>query len=173
MLPDNNNLLMVGNFSSDTGYAWDTISEYFLALGEQFIRMGSGAVVCYPSITEIPYKFRSTGIRVLEFRFTEAGLAQIYRFIKRNKIRYLYLTDRSTFSIKYLICRVAGVRKIIVHDRTSGERDEPRYLKKIIKTVLNRYPIVSADVVIGISDFVRQRIVRVSCFPQERTRRIS
>jgi len=169
---DNNNLLIVGNFSSDTGYAWDTILEYFLALGEQFIRMGSRALVCYPSLTEIPYKFRSTNIWVLEFRFTDASLVQIYWFIKRNRIRYVYFTDWPTFSMKYIICRIAGVRKIIVHVRTSGDRDEPKYLKRLVKTVLNRYPIFSADIVIGISEFVKKRIVRVSCFPQERTRRI-
>lgn len=167
-----NNLLIVGQFPPDVGYAWDTISEYFLALGQMFLSRGSRTIICYPEVEEVPGKFNSTGIEIIKFDCFTANGRALYQFIKKNSIRTMYLTDRPIFSSKYLICRLAGVKKIVIHDRTSGDRDAPGFFKKWAKKIINHYPLLSADIAIAISEFVRQRLIRVSCFPAWRTWKI-
>jgi glycosyltransferase involved in cell wall biosynthesis len=168
----NNNLLIVAHFSPNVGYAWNTISEYFLALGNMFLQSGSRAIICYPTMEGIPAKFRSTGIEVIGCDFYNQTMMESHAFIRRNRIGYLYLTDRPVFSFKYLGYRLAGIRWIVVHDRTSGERDAPGFFKRHIKGIINRYPLLSADVGIAISEFVRQRLIRVSRLPEKRTLKI-
>jgi len=167
--PSKNNLLIVGNFASNTGYAWSTITEYFSALAEMFFEVRSRTIICYPEVNGVPEKLLSPGIQIAEFDFFATNVISLYQFIRRNRIKILYLTDRPLFSLKYLACRTAGVRKIVVHDRTSGERDTPRFFKKWLKTGINRYPLMSVDTVIPISDFVKQRLIRSSRFPERRT----
>ena len=168
----NNNLLIIGHFSPSVGYAWDTIADYFCTLGEMFLKKGNRALVCYPKADIIPEKFKTAGVEVILFDFSKASLIDVYRLIRKYRIRTVYLTDRPVFSPQYLMCRLAGVRKIVIHDRTSGERDTPGPFKRWIKTMINHYPIMSADIAIAISEYVRQRLIRISCFPEERTVKI-
>ena len=166
------NILMIGNFPPSTGYAWDTIREYFLSLGQMFVNNGNRAIICYPEVDEVPDRIVSAGIEILSFDFSTSGPGELYRFIRKHRIGTLYLTDRPVYSFKYLWCRLAGVKNIVIHDRTSGDGDTPGVLKKCAKTLLNRYPIISADLAIAISEFVKQRLIRVSCFPEQRTVKI-
>lgn len=166
------NLMIVGNFSSDTGYAWKTISEYFVSLSEMFQKMGNKSYISYPVVTRIPESFQSAGLKVVEFDFSSKNLIGLIRFLRKYKIGIMYLTDRPVFSFKYFFYRLAGVRKIVVHDRTSGDRKAPRGFKKWAKTIINRRPMFSADLAIAISDFVKGRLNRVSCFPERRLIRI-
>jgi glycosyltransferase involved in cell wall biosynthesis len=167
-----NNLLIVSHFSPDVGYAWKTISEYFVAIGEMFVERGNRAIICYPEVERAPDKFDSTGIEIVKFDYATTNMSSLYRFLRKNAIRTMYLTDHPTFSFKYLVCRLAGVKKIVVHDRTSGDRDTPRLFKRWAKKIINQSPLMSADVAIAISEFVRQRLIRTSCFPARRTVKI-
>lgn len=167
-----NNLLIVGNYSPGVGYAWNTIQEYFLALGTMFVGRGSRAYICYPEVDTSPEVFLSSGIGIVRFDFSSNDPLRLYRFLTERSIRTIYLTDRPVFSWKYLVARAAGVRTIVVHDRTSGDRDTPGLFKRWIKTALNRCPGLSADVAVAISDYVRKRLINVACFPECRTVRI-
>lgn len=171
-LLNDNNLLIVGNFSSDTGYAWRTIEEYFVALGEFFLEKGCRVLVCYPKVDEISDRIASAKLEVLEFDFAKSSLTGLYRFMKRHEIRVLYLTDQPVYSVKYLICRLAGVKRIIVHDRIAGGDDIPGPLKRTLKTLVNYYPLLSADRAVAVSEFIRQRLLGISCFPAGRTVKI-
>lgn len=166
------NLLIVGQFAPDVGYAWDTIGEYFVALGDLFRSHGFRATICYPELDEASRKFSEAGIDVARFDFGRESLGRVYQFVRDRKIGAVYLTDQPLFSARYLACRLAGVRTIAVHDRTSGERDRPGALKRVVKSLIHRYPGFSADVAIAISDFVKRRIVDVACFPEKRVVRI-
>lgn len=166
------NLLIIANFSSGTGYAWNTISEYFVALGRLFSKHGAEVVIAYPRVDTVLPCLKTESIRVAEFDFSKSGWVELFRFIRRNRICAIYLTDRSVFSLKYGICRLAGVRRIIVHDRTSGERRVSGRTKRWLKRLINAYPLISADGAVAISEYVRRRLIEVSCFPSSRTFRI-
>lgn len=166
------NILIVANFPSETGYAWNTIGEYFHSLGSMFIAEGRKAVLCYPKVNGIHDLFVGSGIEIEEFDFFGSRLSSIIRFIKAHDIRILYLTDRPVYSLKYLASRLAGVRKIVIHDRTSGHRDVPGRAKQWLKTLVHRYPFFSVDLAIGVSDYVKNRLIQVSCLPSSRVVRV-
>ena len=165
---ENPNLLIVGNFSLDTGYAWETIQEYFVALSGMFIEQGRRAIICFPQVTDIPTRFNSTDIEIVECDISKSSFFALFRLIRDRRIGVLYLTDWPTFSLRYLCARLAGIRTIIVHKRTHGGQDLPGSLKALIKRALNRSRLFSADRVIAISEYIRNRLVTVSCFPDER-----
>ena len=160
---------MVGNFSSGTGYAWNMINSCFFALGREFIKEKNHAFICYPIVDEINPVFIGSNIEIVEFDLLKADLYKVYKFLKNNKIKNLYLINHSTFSILYPISRLAGVKKIIVHDHASSGVDSTNgLLKKILKTILNRTPFFTPDKIIVISEFVRRRKVIGSCFPDNK-----
>jgi glycosyltransferase involved in cell wall biosynthesis len=165
-------LLIVGNYPLDVGYAWNTITEYFLHLGATFAESGGGAILCTPGDGPIPERFRSSSLKVEAFDFWGSSLREIVSYIRDRKIRIVYLTDRPILSVRYLACRWAGVRRIVVHDRTSGERDAPGWLKGAIKSLVVRYPLASADRAVAISNYVSRRLETVSRFPKRRIVRI-
>jgi glycosyltransferase involved in cell wall biosynthesis len=92
--------------------------------------------------------------------------------LRKRAVRTLYLTDQPTRSIRYLLFRLAGVRHIVVHDRTSGERATRRRTAFFLKRLLHRLPWYSADRFIAVSDFVADRLRRVSGTPAARTIRV-
>lgn len=161
------NILMVANFSIGTGYAWDMIEDYFIALGNYFISKGCSAIICYPKVTYCPNKFIDNDIEVKEFDFYKESLLNLYKFIRENRIRVFYLIDRPTYSIKYLVCKIAGGKVIITHDHTSGKRDRPCLCKRLMKIGMNS-SVFSASYSIAISNFVKKRLVTINCFPQSR-----
>jgi len=166
------NLLIVANFPSDTGYAWKTIGEYFLALTELFYEMGGKTVICFPEINSDPARFQQAGVQVERYDFHKNSFPSVFRFIRKHRIRVLYMTDTRSFSLKNIICRMAGVRKIVCHDRTSGLRDKPYGIRRLLKKAVHRYPIASVDLSIAVSDYVHRRAYEVTCIPKERTVRV-
>ena len=165
-------LLIVGNYPLDVGYAWNTIMEYFLHLGAVSAEYGGGAILCTPGDGAIPERFRSSPLKVETFDFWGSSLREVVRYIRKKDIDIVYFTDRPVFSVRYLACRWAGVRRIVVHDRTSGERDAPGWLKGAIKSIAVRYPLASADRAVAISNYVSRRLETVSRFPKDRIVRI-
>ena len=167
-----NNLLIVGNFPANTGYAWKTIEEYFLSLHDLFKENGENTILCYPEISGLTPQIMQSGIKIVKYDFSESTFFSLIRFIKKHQVKFIYFTDRPVFSLKYSICRFCGVRFIVVHDRTSGDREVSGYAKRLIKTICNKFTLFSADVAVAISEFVRDRLTKVSCFPVERTVKI-
>lgn len=166
------NLLIVGNFSSGTGYAWKTINEYFVELAKLVAGFDAKTIIVYPKVTEIPEALRIPELEVLSLDFSSAQPSQLFRFVRRHKIHAIYLTDRPVYSWKYLLCRMAGVRRIIIHDHTSGDRANRGKIGGWLKAVICSYPFISVDHAVAISDFVRNRMVRTTGLPRKRISRI-
>lgn len=162
------NLLMVGNFSSGTGYAWKMIGSCFCQLGSNFIQQNKKAYVCFPKVDIVPDQYLTSKIEVVEFDFSNAGFLEIVRFILDRNIRTVYLINRGFHSFRYFPLRLAGVRHIVVHDHTSGERTKPKFIKGVLKQLVNKIGLIPADKVIAISDYVRQRQIDVGCVPPDR-----
>lgn len=163
-----NNLLMVGNFSSSTGYAWNMIGSCFNELGSDFIENGNRSIVCYPKVDVIPKYLKDNRIEVVEFDFEKSSFFDLIRFLRKNKIKIVYLIDKKAVSLRYAFLRMSGVKNIIVHDHTSGHRTQPKGIKRIAKALANRLNIISADRVLVISEYVKRRQIEVSCVPSEK-----
>lgn len=170
-------LLFVANFPSNTGYAWDTIEAVLRGVGERLVADGHRVSVCYASLEGGPPRgMEGAPFEVFAFDYLGAagpeGARRFARVLREHGVTALYLTDRPTWSWRYPLFRRAGVRTIFVHDRTSGERARRGAPALAAKRALHRVPGLAADCFIGVSEFVRRRLLEVNGTPPERTFRI-
>lgn len=160
--------MFVGNFPPDVGYAWTTIAAVYHAVGRRLAeRSGVRTVFCFPSGPP-------GGDRVVfDYASTARSLSATVRFLgllRREQVRVLYLTDLETWSWRYPLFRLAGVRRIVLHDRTSGDRAHRVPGASVLKRVLHRMPGFSVDLAIGISQYVVERLRTINGVAAERTR---
>ena len=165
--------LFVANFGTNTGYAWNTIERVFRGVGERLLEDGERVIVCYRDLEGGPPRtLEGAALEVVSFDYLgidSLGDAIAFaRLLRRYDVRTLYLTDRPTWSPYYPLFRLAGVRRIIVHDRTSGSR-ETGAASRTLKRLIHATPGLAADIFIGVSRFVARRLIRVSGTPSSRT----
>lgn len=168
-------LLCVANFPANTGYAWDFIESLYAGIADRLAAHGVGTWVAYPSIPALPETLRGSEARAVELEVRLNSLwsmRAVVDFVRRNDVTILYLADRPTWHPSYAALRLAGVRWIVVHDHTSGERTVPHGAKRWLKRMRRRVPGTLADHVLAVSDFVARRKVEVDLVPQQRVRRI-
>ena len=168
-------LLCVANFPSGTGYAWDFIESLYGGLADRLEPRGIPCFVAYPRLDAPPRALTGTAARPVEAAFRPgrpAGTLRACRLIRRMGVRVLYLSDRPAWHASYALLRLAGVRRIIVHDHTSGERTRPGPMRRVLKRARNSIPGCLADHVIAVSDFVARRKRTVDLVPAERVERI-
>jgi glycosyltransferase involved in cell wall biosynthesis len=168
-------LLFVVNFPANTGYAWNTIEAVFRRVGEQLVADGHGVTIAYSSLAGGPSAaMRGAPFEFIEFNYeralTPAGALGFARLLRNGRFDALYLTDRSTWAWQYPVFRLAGVRRLLVHDRTSGVRTIRPLAWRLVKRALHRPRLWSADCAIAVSDFVRQRLIHHNGIPPERVR---
>ncbi|HEU4453959.1 MAG TPA: glycosyltransferase family 4 protein [Longimicrobium sp.] len=166
-------LLWVANFAADTGYAWETIEAVFRRVGKHLVRDGHRVTVCYASLPEgPPPRMRDAPFTFCAFDYERGRARDFVRLLRARGVDALYLTDRPTWSWRYPLYRLAGVRRIIVHDRTSGARTLRGPAARFAKRALHELPWLPADTFIGVSNFVRDRLTAVNGTPPHRTHRI-
>ncbi|WP_405223858.1 glycosyltransferase family 4 protein [Lentisalinibacter sediminis] len=163
-------LLLVGNHDSDVGYAWWLMEGFWAAMAEAY-QPSLVSYVAFPQVTKVSRRLFDAPLRVIEQDFRSprpADLLAQFKLLRRLRIKTLYLSDWSTWKFRYLLYRIAGVETIIVHDHTPGLRITPSGGKRMLKQMLNRAPMIAADGVIGATEFVRRRLIEVSCVPPSR-----
>ncbi|HYR07205.1 MAG TPA: glycosyltransferase family 4 protein [Longimicrobium sp.] len=166
-------LLWVANFAPDTGYAWETIESVFRRVGERLVRDGHRVTVCYASRANAPSRvMQGAPFAFAAYDYGRGGARGFVRLLRERGVDALYLTDRATWSGRYPLYRLAGVRRIIVHDRTSGARTVRAPAVHLAKRALHGLPWLSADCFVAVSDFVRDRLITVNGTPPARTHRI-
>ncbi|MCH8532317.1 MAG: glycosyltransferase family 4 protein [Saccharospirillum sp.] len=164
------NIVMVSNYSSDTGYAWWLMEHFWRTLSER-LPESSQAYLAYPKVTAVSQSLLDAGINVIELNFAtwnNADMKAVLNFIKKHKIQTVYFSDRSYFSAFYLLLRFYGVKTIIVHDHTPGDRPPIVGLKGVIKSLRNRLPFFTVDLFINVSPLMRERSIRNGRIPSEK-----
>ena len=165
------NILLVSNYSSDVGYAWWLMEHFWVLLAEHFADRGNQAFLAYPSITKLPSTIENSSIRAVELSVpgqTASEQQALKAFIRENNITDLYLTDRAWFSLSYAKLRAWGIKNIVVHDHTPGDRPAVGGLKGLIKAIRHRLPSVCADAQLCVSDLMRQRSIHNGRIPPQR-----
>lgn len=168
-------LLCVTNFPKDTGFAWTFITKIYRELAEDFAGHGVQTLIAYPAIGSGAESSSDAAADDIEFEvaFDHIGsVLELAAMVRRRNIRVLYLADRASWHPAYLALRAAGVERIVVHDHTSGRRTRPKGLKRLLKWALARVPGMTADCIVGVSDFVVQRKVEVDMVPADRVTRV-
>ncbi len=171
-------LLFVLNYPARTGYAWATIEAVYLQVLTRLGERGWRGAVCYPpSPAGAPERFTAAGVTAIPFEYfsTARSLGATLRFcslLRRQRTRVLYLTDQPTRSLRYPLFRLAGVLRIVVHDRTSGARTTRIPIGLFLKRLLHRLPWYPADRFVAVSEFVADRLRTVNGTPPDRTIRV-
>lgn len=163
-----NGVLLVANYPPDVGYAWWLMESFWVAIAEFGRTRKNHSVLIYPAPGPIPEAIRTAPITVVHHDFSDRGpgsLRRLHRLIKKHRIRFVYLTDQPYLDLRYLLLRLWGVRHIVMHDHVPGERERPGPIRRALKRSLHALRIVSASRYIGVSRFVRERLVAVACIP--------
>lgn len=157
--PQKKGMLLVANWDSNVGFAWWLMESYWTAIADYY-ENDYKIFLAYPSISKIPAAIASSKIQIetLEAAPSKGSFFKQIRFILSNGIRVIYYSDQKVAHWKYLVFRLAGVSKIIVHDHTPGLRSDSTGLKGRIKQIINN-SVLSAGALFASSDFVKQRFV--------------
>ncbi len=162
---------MAANWESNVGYAWWLMENFWTTIATHFEKQGMSSYLIYPKITKLPASIASSNIKVKECDFRDhsfKNLKRIHQLIKTNNIKYIYLSDSPAYSYFYLLLKLWGVKKIVIHDHTPGERTKPDAWLRLVKSLIQRLPIYTADHFIAVTDFVYQRFIDVSCIPEKK-----
>lgn len=165
------NILMVCNYPSDTGYAWWLMEHFWCLLAEHFRHRGGTAFLAYPRITTLSPRIKSSIIEAVELTIpwvTAEQRNETLSFIKQNGITDIYFTDQAWFNPDYLTLRLNGVKNIVVHDHTPGDRPPIVGLRGWLKSVRNRFPGVCADWLLAVSPLMRERHLKNARVPAHR-----
>jgi len=166
-----NNILLVANWDSNVGYAWWLMENFWSVIAKEFASTGKKSILIYPSISKIPAKIKESPIKTLELDFEDrsfSGMYKLLKLIRSKRISYIYLSDKSETSLYYLLLRLAGIKKIFIHDHTPGERSQLHGIKKPIKKLYKTLPWINADIYIATSDYIRTRMIESSGLPSNK-----
>jgi glycosyltransferase involved in cell wall biosynthesis len=158
------NILLVGNWSSDVGYAWWLMEEFWVAISKKYA--GERKVyLSYPEVGDLSPIIAKSDIEVIKFDFTSRNWLKTLIMVRKLSIDTIYLTDRSYLSAFYILLYLSGVRNIVIHDHAPGERTVPRGMKKVIKFLAARIPLLTGTKYIAVSEFVLNRLKSVALLP--------
>lgn len=166
----NPGLLLVANWDSDVGYAWWLMESYWAALADEY-QDEMSPILAYPSISKLPAVIDSAPISAVVADFSRFSLALLWtqlRFLRKHQVRVIYLSDRAPRHWVYPLYRLAGVRRILIHDHTPGLRTRPKGIKRALKMWMNRIPAYTADACIGATEYIRERFIQVGCLPRHK-----
>lgn len=170
-MPKKGNILLVANWESNVGYAWWLMENFWITISNHFEKQGRSSYLIYPKITQIPATIKSSHIETYECDFQNRSfknLRVLHKLIKDNSIKYIYLSDSPPYSLFYVLLRTWGIRKIVVHDHTPGERTPAHSWKKLAKKLINSIPFYTADHFIAVTDFIYKRFIEVNCISENK-----
>lgn len=165
-------VLMVANYPKGTGYAWWLMECFWEAIAKAGAAAGWRSAIAYPPDATQDFDCQNSfDLDRLE-AFLSAGrwrdLLDVYRLTRRLNIRSIYLTDRPFRSWKYGWLKIAGIRSIVVHDHTPGDRPAINGIKGLAKRVLNASSWLTADLYVSVSPLMRQRHLLNAKIPPSR-----
>jgi glycosyltransferase involved in cell wall biosynthesis len=173
--PTQDTLLCVCNYPSNTGYAWDFIEGLYAEMARRLAPRGIRTLVAYPKIVDPPRTLADCPAVAVELDATlqtAHSIRATVAFARRERVSTIYLTDQPARSVGYAAVRLAGVRRVVVHDHASGARSTPKGAKRAVKWLLARAPLMVADVVVAVSDFVARRQIESALIPAARVVRV-
>lgn len=156
-----NDILLVGNWRSDAGYAWKLIERFWIAIARAFPERRT--FVCFPEVRAVAPEIIAAGINVLEFHFDFTDPHALITLCRQHNVGLIYLTDRPYTSSVYPKLRASGVKRIVVHDHAPGQRTRPSAIKSLPKKLNAR--IFGADAYIACSEQILDRLMNVGCLP--------
>lgn len=169
-------LLCIANWSANVGYAWNSIEGLYARVADRLATQQVQTMVAYPRIATPPRALKGSAARAIELdgSLTSLGsLRQVARVIRAEDVKVVYLTDRRGISWAYAPLRSAGVQRIIVHARVAGTLTPPVGVKRAIRRLGTGMPRMTADMIIGVSEYVVRHRLITELLPPARVIRIA
>ncbi len=174
------NYLLVANYSPNVGYAWWLMERFWSEVADIAQSRRREAYLIYPDLgdasrsvdaqTVSPVHKDGMIVDLLDYEDrSPRGSLRMLIYLRRNHIGFIYLTDKPFFSLRYLFFRMVGVKIILVHDHSPGRRDAETGVFKVLKAVKNRIPLITADGIIAVSEYVQNRHRTTSCIPERKS----
>lgn len=169
-------ILLAANYSNITGYAWNNIYQLFNVIAREFLSRDYNIVICFSKIEGIVNNFDpDLNINFIEFdpnNHTPKNTFKLLKLIGRHHIKNIYFTDQRSFDYRYAFIRLAGVKKIVVHNRISVSDPNPALyeggLRGTVKNILGCWNFINADRIYAVSDFVKNRLIVKNRIPEHR-----
>lgn len=164
-------VLLVANFRPDVGFAWWLMENFWVQFASIARACGLDPVIAYPTPGQIPESIRAAGIATVIQQFPGEGvigLVQSLRLVVARRVRCIYFTDRGFTSFKYALFRLFGVRLIINHDHTPGDRPPVKGIKGFLKHFWRRIRPMSCDLQLCVSPLIRERAIANARIPAEK-----
>lgn len=164
-------ILLVANWESDVGYAWWLMENFWATIAQYYRAQNRRCTLIYPRVRALPPVIANSPIEVVELDFSERSpdsRRRLRRLIRERHIGAAYLTDRPYLSTDYLELRRAGVRRIVVHDHSLKAEHPPALPKRVLKGLLMRLPLVTADHYIGATSYICDRLIQVGRIPPDK-----
>jgi glycosyltransferase involved in cell wall biosynthesis len=164
-------VLCVANYPPDEGYAWWLMENFWVQLAAIGRLHGLQPILAYPAAGVVPRSIRDAGIETLVQAFPGqgwGGFMAAVRLIRNRRIRVIYFTDRGFSSVLYAAFRLAGVRHIINHDHTPGDRPPIRGLRGFAKGLWRWLRPISCDVQVCVSPLIGKRAIENARIPERR-----
>ncbi len=166
------NILLVSNYPSDTTYAWWLMEHFLISIAEQFSQLNCSIYLAYPKITTISENITSAPIKPVELTIpwiTNNQKTLALNFIQKKNIALIYFTDQRYFNPQYIALRRNGVRHIIIHDHTPGDRPAINGLKGYFKAIRNSLPWITANNVLWVSKYMKERNTKNARIPDRKS----
>jgi glycosyltransferase involved in cell wall biosynthesis len=155
-------VLLVANYVSDVGYAWWLMENYWACIAHGMAARGRTCHLAYPKIRDVPQVIRDAPVELHEVKLDETVPAANTAFdalVREVGAESVYLTDRSYTAPYYSHLRRQGVRTIVLHDHTPGERPPVGGLKGWLKAQMFRFGFRACDRYVATSEYIRQRML--------------
>ena len=165
-------LLMVGNYRPDAGFAWWLMERLWIQLASLGREHGLEPLIALPEAGPIPDTIRNANIETTIQPFPGHGfkaMLRAMRLVRNRRVRLIYFTDREYTSVTYLLFRVFGVRVILNHDHTPGDRPPIYGIKGALKAAWRRLPLLSCDRQICVAPIIQERAIQNARIPAHRT----
>jgi len=159
---------MVSNYSSNTAYAWWLMEHFWTTQAKMFEQAGFSTFLAYPKITTLPEAITNSNIIDIELTLpwtTYEEEVKAKKFITENNISCIYFTDQPYLNIQYVKLRAMGIKRIIIHDHTPGDRPPVTGLKGFIKSLIHKIPWLTADAVLCVSQLMQTRNITNTRIP--------
>lgn len=165
------NTLMVSNYPSDTKYAWWLMEHFWKIQADLFEQNNIKTYLAFPEIKNLSPTITNSSLLPVELSIpwqSEEEKCKIKDFITTNKISYIYFTDQLFFNIQYAALKRMGVKCIIVHDHTPGDRQAVTGFKGFIKSLKHKLPFFTADYFLCVSELMKQRNLKNMRIPNHK-----
>jgi glycosyltransferase involved in cell wall biosynthesis len=167
---DRGAVLLVANYESDVGYAWWLMEQFWRSIADEMAAQGRRCLLAYPVVRSIPPIIANAPLQIRELRVNWAFSLPTLKFLRREKIRTVYLTDWPYVHWIYLLWRLIGVRRIILHDHKPGDRPPARAIKRLLLWAVHASVLPACTGYVGVSEYIGRRLRESACVPARRCR---